>query len=115
MTANEGWMIVGMMAVTFGIRYFLFALADRLYPGMNAIFDRHGFPARCQGLGARFGLYFGFAEEVRSYPDTAKQDAALGLKFFAGMTDEEIGDALGVSAKTVRRDWSFAKACTSTS
>jgi branched-subunit amino acid transport protein len=30
MTANEGWMIAGMMAVTFGIRYFLFALADRI-------------------------------------------------------------------------------------
>jgi branched-subunit amino acid transport protein len=30
MTANEGWMIAGMMAVTFGIRYFLFTLADRI-------------------------------------------------------------------------------------
>ncbi|HSO63195.1 MAG TPA: AzlD domain-containing protein, partial [Desulfobacterales bacterium] len=30
MTANEGWMIAGMMAVTFGIRYFLFALAGRI-------------------------------------------------------------------------------------
>ena len=30
MTANEGWMIAGMMAVTFGIRNFLFALADRI-------------------------------------------------------------------------------------
>jgi branched-subunit amino acid transport protein len=30
MTADEIWMIAGMMAVTFGIRYFLFALADRI-------------------------------------------------------------------------------------
>jgi branched-subunit amino acid transport protein len=30
MTADEAWMIAGMMAVTFGIRYFLFALADRI-------------------------------------------------------------------------------------
>jgi branched-subunit amino acid transport protein len=30
MTANEGWMIAGMMVVTFGIRYFLFALADHI-------------------------------------------------------------------------------------
>jgi branched-subunit amino acid transport protein len=30
MTANEGWMVAGMMAVTFGIRYFLFALVDRI-------------------------------------------------------------------------------------
>ncbi len=30
MRASELLMIVGMMAVTFGIRYFLFALADRI-------------------------------------------------------------------------------------
>ncbi|MBK7956209.1 MAG: AzlD domain-containing protein [Candidatus Accumulibacter sp.] len=30
MSAEEAWMIAGMMAVTFGIRYFLFALADRI-------------------------------------------------------------------------------------
>jgi glutamate-1-semialdehyde 2,1-aminomutase len=73
-----------------GVYDHLSALADRLYPGMNAIFGRHSFPARCQGLGARFGLHFGFSEEVRSYQDTAKQDAALGLKFFAGMTERGV-------------------------
>lgn len=30
MTANEWLLILGMMAVTFGVRYFLFALADRI-------------------------------------------------------------------------------------
>ena len=30
MTATEGLMIAGMMGVTFGIRYVLFALADRI-------------------------------------------------------------------------------------
>lgn len=68
----------------------LFALGDRLYPGMNAIFDRHGFPARCQGLGARFGLYFGFTEEVRDFRETARQDPALGLRFFAGMAERGV-------------------------
>jgi glutamate-1-semialdehyde 2,1-aminomutase len=68
----------------------LFALADRLYPGMNAIFQRHGFPARCQGLGARFGLYVGFDEEVTDYRQTAKQDVALALQFFAGMVERGI-------------------------
>jgi glutamate-1-semialdehyde 2,1-aminomutase len=73
-----------------GVYDHLSALADHLYPGMNAIFGRHNFLARCQGLGARFGLHFGFSEEVRSYQDTAKQDAALGLKFFAGMTERGV-------------------------
>lgn len=30
MTGNEWLLVLGMMAVTFGIRYFLFALADRI-------------------------------------------------------------------------------------
>jgi glutamate-1-semialdehyde 2,1-aminomutase len=68
----------------------LYALADRLYSGMNTIFQRHGFAARCQGLGARFGLYFGFRDEVRDYRDTAKQDAALGVRFFAGMIERGV-------------------------
>jgi glutamate-1-semialdehyde 2,1-aminomutase len=63
----------------------LYALAGRLYAGMNAIFERRRFPARLQGLGARFGLYFGFTEEVRTYRDTARQDVQLGLKFFEAM------------------------------
>ena len=32
------------------------------------------------------------------------------MKFFAGLTEEEIGQTLGVSVRTVKRDWGFAKA-----
>jgi glutamate-1-semialdehyde 2,1-aminomutase len=66
------------------------ALAARLYNGLNVVFERLGFPARCQGLGARFGLYFGSREEVRDYRDTARQDAPLGMKFFAGMIERGV-------------------------
>ncbi len=31
------------------------------------------------------------------------------LRFFGGMTEREIGDALGVSERTVRREWKLAK------
>jgi RNA polymerase sigma factor (sigma-70 family) len=34
----------------------------------------------------------------------------VDMRFFAGMTEEEIGDALDVSIRTVRRDWTFARA-----
>jgi len=68
----------------------LHALAGRLYPGMNAIFQRRGFPARLQGLGARFGLYFGITDEVRNYRDTARQDANLALRFFRGMVERGV-------------------------
>ena len=35
------------------------AVGERLYNGLNALFERHRIDARAQGLGARFGIYFG--------------------------------------------------------
>jgi RNA polymerase sigma factor (TIGR02999 family) len=32
------------------------------------------------------------------------------LRFFAGLTEEEIGEVLGISARQVKRDWRVAKA-----
>jgi RNA polymerase sigma-70 factor, ECF subfamily len=32
------------------------------------------------------------------------------LRFFAGLTEEEIGEALGISPRTVKREWKVAKA-----
>lgn len=31
------------------------------------------------------------------------------LRFFGGLTEDEIADVLGITEKTVRRDWQFAK------
>jgi RNA polymerase sigma factor (TIGR02999 family) len=46
--------------------------------------------------------------------DLERQDPRLSqvveMKFFAGMTIEEIAEVLGVSAATVSRDWAVAKA-----
>jgi len=41
-----------------------------------------------------------------SYP---RESEVVELKFFGGMKTDEIAQTLGVSAKTVLRDWSFAK------
>ena len=40
-------------------------------------------------------------------PDDAR---IVMLKFFAGLNNLEVADALGVNEKTVRRKWSLAKA-----
>jgi RNA polymerase sigma-70 factor (ECF subfamily) len=39
-----------------------------------------------------------------------RQARIVELRFFAGLTVEEAAEALGVSPKTVKRDWSVAKA-----
>jgi glutamate-1-semialdehyde 2,1-aminomutase len=59
------------------------ALGERLYGGLRAIFARHGVPARVQGMGARFGVYFGVDEEVTNYRDAVKHHRATMLRFVA--------------------------------
>ena len=39
-----------------------------------------------------------------------KVERIVEMRFFAGMTEAEIADVLGVSERTVRNQWSFAKA-----
>jgi RNA polymerase sigma factor (TIGR02999 family) len=40
----------------------------------------------------------------------ARQSKIVELRFFAGMTEEEAGHVLGISTRTVKRDWRIAKA-----
>jgi RNA polymerase sigma-70 factor (ECF subfamily) len=40
----------------------------------------------------------------------ARQSRVVELRFFAGLSVEETADSLGVSPKTVKRDWAVAKA-----
>jgi RNA polymerase sigma factor (TIGR02999 family) len=44
---------------------------------------------------------------ARSYP---RESTVVELKFFGGMEAKEIAEVLNVSAKTISRDWTFAKA-----
>lgn len=57
-------------------------LADRFYSGLDQIFRETGL-GRVQGLGARFGMYFGIDGEVTNYREAAKSDPELSLKFTA--------------------------------
>ncbi len=59
------------------------AVANRLLPGMNGIFERHNVNGRVQGLGARFGVYFGVTGELRSYRDAVKHQRETMLQFIA--------------------------------
>ena len=39
-----------------------------------------------------------------------RQSKIVEMRYFGGLTEDEIGEALDISARTVRRDWSFARA-----
>jgi glutamate-1-semialdehyde 2,1-aminomutase len=59
------------------------ALAGRLYGGLARAFDCHGVAARVQGLGARFGVYFGLTGPVRDYRDAVRHHREQMLRFVA--------------------------------
>jgi RNA polymerase sigma factor (TIGR02999 family) len=40
----------------------------------------------------------------------ARKEQVVELKYFGGLKEDEIAEALGISAVTVRREWRFAKA-----
>lgn len=39
-----------------------------------------------------------------------RQSQVVEMRFFGGLTEDEIAEVLGVSSKTVKRDWSLARA-----
>ncbi len=51
---------------------------------MEEIIARSGVPLRLQGMGPRFGLYFGVTNEVRNYRQAARQDRGMLLTFIRG-------------------------------
>jgi glutamate-1-semialdehyde 2,1-aminomutase len=59
------------------------AVGQALSDGLNATFKRHGVAAHVQGLGARFGIYFGVQSPVRSYRDAVPHQRQMMLRFIA--------------------------------
>jgi glutamate-1-semialdehyde 2,1-aminomutase len=77
----------GLAAVTAyreaGFYEHIHAVARRLYDGLNALFARHGVAGRVEGLGARFGVYFGLDGPPRHYRDAVKHQRETMLRFIA--------------------------------
>jgi glutamate-1-semialdehyde 2,1-aminomutase len=84
----------GLAAVTAyrqpGFYDHIHAVAERLYSGLNGLFARHGITARVQGLGARFGIYFGVAGPVRSYRDAVRHHREQFLHFVAAAIEHGV-------------------------
>jgi glutamate-1-semialdehyde 2,1-aminomutase len=60
------------------------ATAETFYGDLQGVFDRAGIPARVQGMGARFGIYFGITDPVRTWSDALDHDHELNRRFTAG-------------------------------
>ncbi|MBI4910210.1 MAG: sigma-70 family RNA polymerase sigma factor [Acidobacteria bacterium] len=100
-----------------GRRHF-FALASTV---MRRILVDH---ARMKRAARRSPAQGGQALEVQPHANTIELDQALErlfqiderqakvveMRFFGGFTEEEIADVLGVASRTVKRDWTMARA-----
>ncbi len=64
-------------------------VGDRLKNGLNDLFARHALPGRVQGLGARFGIYFG-VERAETYRDLLAHRRDLMLRFVAAAINEGV-------------------------
>jgi glutamate-1-semialdehyde 2,1-aminomutase len=75
----------GMAAVTAycqpGFYDSIHAVAEHLYAGLNDLFAHHKLAARVQGLGARFGIYFGLTERVCDYRAAVRHQREQMLRF----------------------------------
>lgn len=61
------------------------SIAEQLYGGLRTLFARHRLSVRVQGLGARFGMYFGLAPEepVTDYASAQRHNKALLMRFYS--------------------------------
>ena len=59
----------------------IYRAAKIFYAGLTDLFENAGIPARVQGLGAHFGIFFGFTEPVDNYEDTFKHDGEMADRF----------------------------------
>jgi glutamate-1-semialdehyde 2,1-aminomutase len=66
------------------------ATAGTFYRELQDVFDHSGVPARVQGMGARFGIYFGRTEPVRTWSDALDHDHELNRRFAAGCIERGV-------------------------
>jgi RNA polymerase sigma factor (TIGR02999 family) len=80
--------------------------------------DKRGKGFQIVGLDGVFLYAPGRAPEILALDDALgllakldpRQCQVVELRFFAGLTEEEIAELLGISARTVKREWRSAKA-----
>ncbi|HEX7101152.1 MAG TPA: aminotransferase class III-fold pyridoxal phosphate-dependent enzyme [Nitrolancea sp.] len=64
--------------------------SDAFYNALQALFDQRGLAVRVQGLGARFGIYFGRREPVRTYSEALGHDHELNARFVRGCLERGV-------------------------
>jgi len=122
---NEAYLqILGGVALDIRDRSHFYALASQAmrrilidYARANQALKRGGEYRRITLEGVHFGNAGDPVEILdldaalcRLATHDPRQSRVVELRYFCGLTEDEIADLLGVTSRTVKRDWSMAKA-----
>ena len=119
--------LFGAQSVDWNNRSHFFAVASRLMRQILVDRARNRNARKRGGNATKISIdadFFDFADPNKQSVDLVELDLALKelaeqgeelsrlveLRFFVGMTVDETAEILGVSSRTVKRDWQFAKA-----
>jgi RNA polymerase sigma-70 factor (ECF subfamily) len=116
--------LFGAQSVDWNNRSHFFAVASRLMRQILVDRARNRNARKRGGNATKISIDADFADPNKQSVDLVELDLALKelaqqgeelsrlveLRFFVGMTVEETAGILGVSSRTVKRDWQFAKA-----
>ncbi len=122
---NEAYIrMVGQKDRDFKNRSHFFAVAATMMRVILVDYARQKRAQKREGKRIRVEMTDVFAISEVKLDEVLEIDAALGrltaldprqcriveLRFFAGLTEEEVAEVLGVAPRTVKRDWKVAKA-----
>ncbi len=122
---NEAYLrLIDSRRVNWQNRTHFFAISAQLMRRVLVDFARSKNALKRGGAGVRVTFDEAMQVPAKKGTDVAALDSALDelaklskrqsqiveLRFFGGLTEEEIGELLGLSTRTVRRDWSVARA-----
>jgi len=66
------------------------AASNRLCDGLVRLFESADIPAQVQGLGARFGIFFGITDPVERFDDTLPRDQEMTARFIRACVDKGV-------------------------
>lgn len=122
---NEAYLrLIDSRRVNWQNRTHFFAISAQLMRRVLVDFARSKNALKRGGAGVRVTFDEAMQVPAKKGTDVAALDSALNelaklsrrqsqiveLRYFGGLTEEEIGEMLGLSSRTVRRDWSVARA-----
>ena len=68
----------------------IYTASERMVSGLTELFAGAGIPARVQGLGGRFGMFFGSTDPVERFDDTLDRDVEMRSRFVRAAADKGV-------------------------